>query len=159
MANQNDRSQDDVHRADPRDAATDPNAAAQQDRMKADHDALEESSRRVAASVPSEVRDRPIEASNLDRRDDAGTAERVETRPAATDLDAAAQQDRIKADHDRMEASARRVEASVPAEVRDTPIGSGAGNTQASEDNSDASRNAENARKNADAAREADRRR
>jgi len=46
--------------ANPDHAATDPRAAAQQDQVKRDHDALEESSRRVESSVPPDVRDTPI---------------------------------------------------------------------------------------------------
>lgn len=99
--NPNDRSNSgstgEVRQHDPNNAATDPNAAAQQDQVKADRDALQEQARRVEASVPS-------------------------SGEAATDRDAAAAQDRVKADHDRIQESARRVEASVPADVRDTPI-------------------------------------
>lgn len=40
----------------------------------------------------------------------------------ATDPDAAAIQDQVKADHDALAAQARRVESSVPADVRDTPV-------------------------------------
>jgi hypothetical protein len=86
-----------VQHADPERAATDPRAAAQQEQVKRDHDQLEESARRVDASVAS-----------------GGGA--------ATDRDAAAKQDRVKADHDALQESARRVEASVPADVRDTPV-------------------------------------
>ncbi|HEX6097377.1 MAG TPA: hypothetical protein VF432_13695 [Thermoanaerobaculia bacterium] len=88
---------DRTHTANPDHAATDPRNAAKQDQIRADHDALQESARRVDASVS----------------DNGG---------AATDRDAAAKQDRVKADHDRLEESARRVASSVPAEVRDTPV-------------------------------------
>ena len=84
------------HRHDPDHAATDPRAAAQQDQIKRDHDALEESRRRVESSTP-----------------DGG---------AATDPRAAALQDRTHADHDRIQESARRVESSVSQDVRDTPV-------------------------------------
>lgn len=80
--------------ANPENAATDPKAAAQQEQTRRDHDAIEESARRVDESV----------------------------RDAATDPRAAAQQDQIRRDHDAMEESARRVEASVPKSVRDTPV-------------------------------------
>ena len=82
---------------DRNEAATDPRAAAQQEQVKADHDALVDSARRVEASVPS-------------------------NQQPATDARAAAKQDQVKADHDALVDSARRVEASVPAEVRDTPV-------------------------------------
>ncbi|MEA2488912.1 MAG: hypothetical protein QOH21_704 [Acidobacteriota bacterium] len=99
--NNNDRNEGgrtgEVRHADPDNAAVDPRAAAQQEQVREDHDALEESARRVESSVPSNGE-------------------------AATDREAAATQDRVKADHDRMQESARRVEASVPADVRDTPV-------------------------------------
>ena len=79
---------------DPNNAATDPRAAASQDQVKRDHDALADSARRVESSASQ----------------------------STTDPDAAAKQDRLKADHDRLQELARRVEASVPAEVRDTPV-------------------------------------
>jgi hypothetical protein len=97
MTNTNDRGpRGEVRHADPDRAATDPRAAAQQEQVKADHDRLEESARRVDASTAS-----------------GGVA---------TDREAAAKQDRVKADHDALQDSARRVEASVPADVRDTPV-------------------------------------
>ncbi|HEX7153006.1 MAG TPA: hypothetical protein VF618_16080 [Thermoanaerobaculia bacterium] len=130
----NDR--DDIHHTNPDHAATDPRAAAQQDQVKADHDALAEQARRVEASVPDNVTD---------------------PRRAATDPEAAATQDRVKADHDRMAESARRVEASVPADVRDTPI-QAANLGTASEDEAQSRRNVDSARANADAARESARR-
>ncbi|HYR29025.1 MAG TPA: hypothetical protein VEU30_11210 [Thermoanaerobaculia bacterium] len=85
------------NRSNPDNAATDPRAAAVQDQVKRDHDALEESARRVESSVSS-------------------------TGGAVTDPAAAAKQDRVREDHDRLEESARRVEASVPPEVRDRPV-------------------------------------
>lgn len=114
----------------PNNAATDPRAAAQQDQVKADHDALQEQARRVDASVPPDGR-------------------------AATDPDAAARQDQVKADHDRMQEQTRRVEASVPSDVRDTPIQAANLGNAANDDNV---RNADHARDNADAARESARR-
>ena len=77
----------------PDNAATDVRAKAQQDQVRADHDALQESARRVEASVPSN--DQP-----------------------ATDPVAAARQDQVRADHDRLEESARRVDATAPNSVR-----------------------------------------
>jgi hypothetical protein len=96
MSNSQNRNGRDENRADPNRAATDPRAAEQQRQLKADHDAIEASARRVAASGG-----------------DAGTT---------TDPEAAAQQDRIKADHDALEESARRVRGSVPRDVREEPI-------------------------------------
>jgi hypothetical protein len=84
--------------ANPDKAATDPNAAAAQEQVKRDHDRLEDSARRVEASV---------------RNTDGG---------AATDPDAAAKQDRVREDRDRLQESARRIEASVSDEVRNTPV-------------------------------------
>ena len=60
MANQNDGRDNGVRRADPNQAATDPSAAARQDQMKRDHDALADSARRVEGSVPDQVRDQPV---------------------------------------------------------------------------------------------------
>lgn len=131
MDNRNDRSggpEGEVRRPNPDNAATDPNAAAQQDRMRADHDALQESARRVDASAPN-----------------GG---------AAIDREAADTQDRVHAEHDRMQESARRVEASVPADVRDTPIQAANLGTTPTEDNSQAVRDSNSARDNADAARQ-----
>jgi hypothetical protein len=54
-----------VHRADPRHAATDPANAARQEQVKEDHDALQESARRVESSVPADVRDTPVQQANL----------------------------------------------------------------------------------------------
>lgn len=90
-----------THQADPAHAATDPRAAAQQEQVKADHDALEESARRVESSA-------------------GGSNARVGD--AATDPAAARKQEQVKADHEALAASARRVEASVSPEVRDRPI-------------------------------------
>lgn len=138
MGNENRRNDDAVTRdgerhADPANAATDPHAAAQQAQVKADHDALEESARRVESSV--EGRNATF----------AGEA--------ATDPAAARKQDQVKADHDALAASARRVESSVSADVRDTPVQhtdlrSGAGTTG----------DADDARRNADIARDSARR-
>jgi uncharacterized protein involved in exopolysaccharide biosynthesis len=89
MTTPNDR---DAHRPNPDNAATDPNAAAKQDQIKADHDALQDSARRVESSVPA-------------------------SGEAATDPTAAALQDRVKADRDRLQESARRVEQSAPADL------------------------------------------
>lgn len=75
----------------------DPHAAAQQDRVKADHDAIQESARRVDASV-------------------AGTG------GVSEDARAAAQQDRVRDDTEALQESARRVDASVSSDVRNTPI-------------------------------------
>jgi hypothetical protein len=86
-----------MRHANPDNAAVDPKAAAQQDQVRADHDALEESARRVESSVPDDNR-------------------------PATDRNAAAIQDQVKRDHDALEESARRIDASVPSDVRDTPI-------------------------------------
>ncbi len=72
---------------DPNNAATDPNAAAQQDQIKRDKEALQEQARRVDESLPS-------------------------GREAATDPNAAAVQDQVKRDHDALEESRRRVEES-----------------------------------------------
>jgi hypothetical protein len=127
MANDNNQ-----RHANPDNAAVDPRAAAQQDQVRADHDALEEQARRVEASVPSSGQ-------------------------AATDPDAAAAQDRVKADHDRMEAQTRRVEASVPSDVRDTPV-QAANLGNATEDTAQSRRNVDAARDNANAARESARR-
>jgi hypothetical protein len=99
MTNPNDRTDRDntadVHRANPDHAAVDPKSAAVQDQVKADHDALQESARRVESSVPSNMSD---------------------PRNAATDPRAAAIQDQVKADHDALQESARRVDASVNAD-------------------------------------------
>lgn len=128
----------DVRHVNPDNAATDPRAAAQQEEVRANHDALQEQARRVEASVPSG-----------DLRD---------PQQAATDPDAAAAQDRVKADHDAMQAQSRRVEASVPADVRDTPVQPSNLGRQATEDNAASIRNVDEARDNADAARESARR-
>ena len=135
MANDNNRNVSDnggrigeVRHANPDNAAVDPRAAAQQDQVRADHDALEEQARRVESSVPS-------------------------SGEAATDPDAAAAQDRVKADHDRMQDQARRVEASVPAGVRDTPV-QAANLSNATEDTAQSRRNVDAAHDNANAARE-----
>lgn len=133
MTNRNDANDANVRQHNPDNAATDPNAAAQQNQVKADHDALQEQARRVEASVPANGE-------------------------AATDPDAAAAQDQVHADHDRMEAQTRRVEASVPADVRDTPIERANLGNQATEDNSQSIRNVDAARDNADAARDSARR-
>jgi hypothetical protein len=137
MTSSNDPNDRGTHRVNPDNAATDPRAAAQQDQVKADHDALEEQARRVEASIPSDVRD---------------------PNRAATDPRDAAQQAQIRADHDRLEESARRVEASVPAEVRDTPIQRADLGVEATEDTAQSNRNVDAARQNAEAARESARR-
>lgn len=136
--NQNDRGNTgDVRHVNPDNAATDPNAAAQQDQVKADKNALQEQARRVEASVPGNT---------------------LDPRHAATDPGAAAAQDRVKADHDQLEDSARRVEASVPAEVRDTPVQPANLGTHATEDTAQSTRNADAARDNAEASRQSARR-
>ncbi len=132
-----------VHRVNPDNAATDPRAAAQQDQVRADHDALQEQARRVEASVPGGT---------------GFTEGAADPGHAATDPGAAAVQDRVKADHDRMQESARRVEASVPADVRDTPIQAANLGTQATEDTGQLNRNVDTARENAVASRESARR-
>jgi hypothetical protein len=111
--------------------SNDPNNAASQDQVKRDHDALEESARRVEASVPSNQQP-ATDSRNAAKQDQvradhdalADSARRVESSASqpTTDPDAAAKQDRVRADHDRLEESARRVEASVPADVRNTPV-------------------------------------
>ncbi|HEX8618931.1 MAG TPA: hypothetical protein VF911_15215 [Thermoanaerobaculia bacterium] len=130
-----------VQRANPDNAATDTNLAAQQDQVRANRDALQEQERRVDASVSSETRDTPVQPmgdtnrDNADRQDQMKAdhdalqeqARRVDASmpangEAATDPDAAAMQDRVKADHDQMQEASRRIQASVPAEVRDTPV-------------------------------------
>ena len=85
-----------THHANPDHAATDPAAAARQDQVKADHAALEESARRIDATVNE----------NSTR----------------TDPQASARDAQRRADHDALERSADRVAASVPADVRDTPV-------------------------------------
>ena len=81
--------------ANPNNAATDPRAAAQQDEVKRNHDALEAQKERVDASVPHGGRE------------------------AATDPDAARTQDQVRRDHDRLADSARRVESSVAQTTED----------------------------------------
>ena len=80
--------------ADPNKAATDPRAAAKQEQVKRDTEALRDSARR-----------------------NENTSEQAETDPRAAEL-----QERVHRDHDRLEESARRVESSVPADVRNTPV-------------------------------------
>ena len=111
-----------VQKPDPNNAAVDPKAAARQDQVKADHDALQESARRVNSSVSSDVRETPVQPIGRDAGGSSGSAGRVDPDRAATDPQAAATQDQIREDHDRLEESARRVDASVPASVRNTPI-------------------------------------
>ena len=123
----------DQRRAPPDRAAVDTEAAAKQDQVHADAQALRESARRVEASLPAHGE-------------------------AATDPRAAAMQDQIKADHDLLQESARRVEQSVSAEVRDTPVQPMNHPARASDDNSQAIRNVDAAHENAEAAREGARR-
>ena len=111
-----------VQKPDPNNAAVDPQAAARQNQVKADHDALQESARRVNSSVPSDVRDTPVQPVGRSGGSSSSSASRVDPDRAATDPQAAATQDQIRGDHDRLEESARRVDASVPASVRNTPI-------------------------------------
>lgn len=140
MANSSDRHDErdgrDQRHADPHDAATDPRAAAKQDQVRRDHDALQESARRVEASVSSSVRDTPVRSS---------------------DLVTSAQQEQMREDHDVLQESARRVAASVPANVRDTPV-QPANLASASERSDDERRDTGEARANADAARASARR-
>lgn len=91
-----------VRPVDPENAATDPRAAAQQDQIKADHEALEESARRVQSSVPAEVRDTPIQPANVDTAIDEAQLDR--------DLDAA------RRHADEVREAARRLHESVPEE-------------------------------------------
>lgn len=112
----------DVQKPDPNNAAVDPNAAARQDQIKADHDALQESARRVKSSVPSDVRETPVQPAERGLGSSSNTAGRGNPERAATDPRAAATQEQTKANHDRLQESARRVDASVPASVRNTPI-------------------------------------
>lgn len=123
----------DERRARPDRAAVDTEAAARQDQVHADAQALRESARRVDASLPANGE-------------------------AATDPRAAAMQDQIRADHDRLQESARRVDASVSPEVRDTPVQPMNHAPRASDDNSQAIRNVDAAHENAEAAREGARR-
>ena len=131
MANANDRSNTgktgEVRHADPNNAATDPRAAAQQDQIKADHDALQRSAERTNA--PSTPATDPRAAAKQDQvRAVHDAMQRSATRSdsrdmqPATDASAAAKQDRVKADHDALQASAQRVKSSVPADVRNTPV-------------------------------------
>ena len=112
----------DVQKPDPNNAAVDPSAAAQQNQVKADHDALQESARRVQSSVSSDVRDTPVQPAERAQRGRSAATEHVNPDRAAPDPRAAATQDQTKADHDQLEESARRVDASVPASVRNTPV-------------------------------------
>lgn len=117
-----------VRIAAPEHAVTDPVGAAVQNQVRTDHDALEESARRVESSVTADVRNTPIQHANDAGRDasnTAGTTEdrpRAGLRPVAVDSAAAARMDRVKEDHDALEESARRVESSVPSDVRNTPV-------------------------------------
>lgn len=132
--NRNDNRNDTgVRQHNPENAATDPVAAAQQDQVKRDHDALAAQAARVDASVPANGE-------------------------AATDPDAAARQDQVKADHDRMAEASRRIEASVPADVRDNPVPPSNLGVNATEDTTQSRQNVDNARANADAARDSARR-
>lgn len=135
-SNNDDRS----NTADPRNAATDPRGAAIQEQVRADHDALEQSQRRVEASVSADVRNTPVQHQDTGADRGMGTA--------ATDASAAAKQDQVHADHDALQESARRVRASVPADVRNTPV-------QAPDRNAN---DANTAHDNAQAARESARR-
>ena len=55
-----------VREARPENAARDPQAAARQEQVQRDSDALRESARRVEASTPSEVRDRTVQETTRD---------------------------------------------------------------------------------------------
>lgn len=158
----------DVRQTDPRNAAIDPNAAAQQSQVKADHDALEASARRVESSVPADVRDTPIQRSDASAGTVSGSGassggstgdvRRADPGQAAVDPVDAARQDQVRADHDALQESARRVEASVSSDVRNTPVQHTDAATRASEDTTEATRNGDAARANADAARDSARR-
>jgi hypothetical protein len=93
-----------VRRVNPDNAATDPSAAAQQNQVKADHDALQEQARRVESSVPPDVRDTPVQRAN------PGTDATEDTGRPVRNADAA----RDNADAARE--SARRVQDSVAGE-------------------------------------------
>ena len=141
----------DVERADPRRAATDPRAAAQQEKVKEDHDALEESARRVESSISAGAEGSFARESNAGNERHHADPENAAVDPAALQT-----QNRTKADHDALQESARRVNASVSAEVRDTPV---QGTSGATGEKDDASRpQLDEARENADAARESARR-
>jgi hypothetical protein len=125
--NDSGNNRDGVRRADPNQAEVDPQAAAAQDRVKADHAALEQSARRVDSSVSSDVRETPVGQDNEGQRFDsrpAGTGNDLRTSPQGAEIDpaAATRQDQVRADHDAMQESARRVAASVPDSVRDNPV-------------------------------------
>jgi hypothetical protein len=49
-----------VRKPDPEAAAQDPRNAATQERLRRDHDAMQEHAERVRASVPPEIRDRTV---------------------------------------------------------------------------------------------------
>ena len=178
MTNQNGNSdggtRGEVHHADPNHAAVDPAAAATQDQVKADHDALEASAQRVESTVSADVRDTPVHRSdaasaggNATTTGTTGTTSTTGTggdvrhaNPdlATVDRDAAAKQDRVKADHDVLQESARRVEASVPESVRETPVQQPDRSNSSGDDDAQSIRNLEDSRRNADAARESARR-
>ena len=64
-----------VRPADPADAAQDPRNAEIQARIRRDHDALQAQAERVRASVPPEIRDRPVGeiVRDAERRAEAGS--------------------------------------------------------------------------------------
>lgn len=139
-------------------AVENPVNAAQQDQVKADHDALQESARRVEASVPASVRETPIQSGRQDASADPADVRHANPENAAVDPAAASRQDQVKADHDALQESARRVESSVPPEVRDSPIRHTEDAARPSADATQAKRDSEAAHENAEAARESDRR-
>lgn len=104
MSNANDRN--DTRHADPDKAATDSRAAAQQEQVKEDHDALQGFARRVESSVPADVRETPIQHTDLN----AGAGDTQNSNGA----DAARRNADIARD------SARRVEDSVSDTETDT---------------------------------------
>lgn len=143
----------DVRHPSPKPAASAPVDSASQDQVRADHDALQESARRVEASVPASVRETPVQPA-ASAGSGADQVRNADPAKAAVDRVAAARQDQVRADHDALEESARRVESSVPADVRDNPVRHSGETSRSSDDNTQATRDSKTARENADAARE-----
>lgn len=144
MTNRND-DRNDLHHANPDDAARDARAAARQDQVHSDHDRLRDFSQRVDASVSDgAATDRDAAAQQEQVRRDREALQQssraVESSAprgdAATDPTNAALQDRVRADHDALQQSSQRVQGSAQTS-----------------DAGDASRKADHARENADAAR------
>ena len=63
-----------VREARPENAARDPEAAAKQQQVQRDSDALRESARRIEASTPENVRNRPVQDMTRDIEQSAGRA-------------------------------------------------------------------------------------